>query len=54
MVPLSKPFLGEEEIKAVTEVLKSGWLVSGPKNKEFENNFAEYIGAKHAITLNSC
>lgn len=53
-VPLSKPEIDEHEIEAVTNVLKSGWLAHGPKNKEFEANFAEYIGVKHAIAFNSC
>lgn len=54
MINLSKPEIGEEEIKAVIEVLKSGWLTHGPKNEEFEKGFAKYIGTKYAITMNSC
>ena len=52
-VPLSKPFIGEEEIKAVSEVLKSGNLSLGPKLQEFEENFADYIGTKHAVAVSS-
>ena len=44
----------EEEIAEVTEVLRSGWLTTGPKTKQFEADFAAYVGAKHAIALNSC
>ena len=53
-IPLCKPYLGKEEIEAVNEVLKSGWLADGPKNKEFEKEFASYIGTKKATSLNSC
>lgn len=53
-VPLSKPEIDENEINAVTKVLKSGWIAHGPKNKEMESMFASYIGVKHAIAFNSC
>lgn len=53
-VPLGKPSLGEEEIKAVEKVLSSGWLISGKYTEEFEARFSEYIGAKYAIAMNSC
>jgi len=54
MIPLSKPNLGPEELKAAREVLKSGWLAHGPKNEELEEVFAKYIGVKYACTCNSC
>jgi len=53
-IPLCKPSIGKEEQKIVSEVLKSGWLTSGPMNTKFEEMFADYIGTKHAISLNSC
>ncbi|UCC91848.1 MAG: DegT/DnrJ/EryC1/StrS family aminotransferase [Candidatus Aenigmatarchaeota archaeon] len=53
-IPLCTPNIGKEEIKIVGEVLKSGWLADGPKNKQFEKDFAEYIGVKRATSLNSC
>jgi perosamine synthetase len=53
-IPLCIPFIGEEELKEIGEVLKSGWLAHGPKVKEFEGMFAEYIGTKYAVSLNSC
>ena len=53
-IPLCLPFIQEEEVKAVSEVLRSGWLVHGPKTKEFEEEFAKYIGVKKAISVNSC
>jgi len=52
-IPLAKPYVGKEEIKAVSEVIRSGWLSLGPKLTEFENKFAEFIGTKHAIAVNS-
>jgi len=53
IIPLAKPYVGEEEIKAVSEVIRSGWLSLGPKLTEFENKFAEFIGTKHAVAVNS-
>lgn len=53
-IPFSKPSIGEEEIKAVTEVLRSGWVTSGPKSTEFEENFKKYIGTSEAISVYSC
>lgn len=49
-----QPLIGQEEIKEVIHTLNSGWLTTGPKTKLFEKNFADYIGCKHAIGLNSC
>lgn len=45
--------MDKEEIDAVAEVIKSNWIGLGPKTKEFEKKFAEYINVKHAIALNS-
>lgn len=53
-VPLSIPDIGDKEINEVVKVLKSGWLAHGPKTKEFEELFANYIGTKNATSLNSC
>jgi perosamine synthetase len=47
------PDIGEEEIQSVVETLKSGWLTTGPKVKRFEQDFAWYTGATHAIAVNS-
>lgn len=53
MIPVFKPCIGEDEISAVGEVLKSGWIGLGPKTKEFESKFAKYIGTKYAVGVNS-
>lgn len=52
-MPVLKPSIGEDEINAVVEVLKSGWLGLGPKTEEFEKKFADYIGCNYAVALNS-
>ncbi|MEM2175263.1 MAG: DegT/DnrJ/EryC1/StrS aminotransferase family protein, partial [Candidatus Micrarchaeia archaeon] len=52
-IPFSRPSITEEEIKEVIETLKSGWLTTGKKTKEFEEEFKNYIGAKYAIAVNS-
>lgn len=53
IIPIANPIISEEEIKAVEKVLKSGILVQGPKVREFEEEFAEYIGVEYAIATNS-
>lgn len=52
-IPFERPSVGEEEIKAVSKVLKSGWLTMGPETQAFEEEFARYVGAKYAIAVNS-
>src|SRR3989338_7145798 len=54
MIPVFKPSYGKEEFDAVKKVMKSGWVGLGPVTAEFEERFAEYIGAKYAVALNSC
>ncbi len=53
-VPFHRASLGEEEIHAVSDVLRSGWLTMGAKTFEFERLFADYVGAKYAIAVSSC
>jgi perosamine synthetase len=53
MIQVFKPFMGEEEIDAVAEVLKSGWIGLGPKTAGLEKGFAEYIGVEYAVGVNS-
>jgi dTDP-4-amino-4,6-dideoxygalactose transaminase len=47
------PAVGEDEIEAVAETIRSGWLTTGPRTAELEERFAAYTGAKHAIALSS-
>ncbi|MBI4040658.1 MAG: DegT/DnrJ/EryC1/StrS family aminotransferase [Deltaproteobacteria bacterium] len=53
-IQFCKPYLESQDVACVTEVLKSGWIGTGPKTKLFENEFCRFTGAKHAIALNSC
>jgi dTDP-4-amino-4,6-dideoxygalactose transaminase len=53
-VPFYRPDVGEEEIAAVVETLRSGWLTVGPQTQAFESAFAEAIGAPHAVAVSSC
>ena len=47
------PAVGEEEIEAVAETIRSGWLTTGPRTAELEEQFAAYCGAEHAVALAS-
>jgi dTDP-4-amino-4,6-dideoxygalactose transaminase len=53
MIPISKPFIGEAEKKAVLEVLDSGMLVQGPRTARLEEKFAAACGVKHAVATSS-
>jgi len=53
MIPISKPYIGPEEMDAVMEVMKSGMIAQGPKVRQFEESIANYCRAKHAIAVNS-
>ena len=52
-ISFSPPDITEREIEAVGEVLRSGWITTGPKTKQFEQKIAEYCGTKKAACLNS-
>src|SRR5690242_15543727 len=53
-LPFSPPAISEEEINAVVDTLRSDWITTGPKTKQFEVDFANYIGAASALAVNSC
>ena len=52
-IPFSPPDISEREIESVVETLRSGWITTGPKTKEFEKQIAEYVGTEKAVCLNS-
>ncbi len=53
-VPIARTSLLESEIQSVMEPLRSGWLVQGPKVREFEEKWSNFTGAKHSIAVTSC
>ncbi|MDD3857593.1 MAG: DegT/DnrJ/EryC1/StrS family aminotransferase [Methanoculleus sp.] len=52
-IPVARPLVGEEEIEAVADVMRSGMLAQGSVVTEFESRFADYCGAAHAVGVNS-
>lgn len=54
MIPIAKPLLDRQEVRAVKNVILSGWVSQGPKVKQFEGVFASYVGAKYACATSSC
>jgi dTDP-4-amino-4,6-dideoxygalactose transaminase len=53
-INVMKPYLGEEEARALAEVVASGWVAQGPKVKEFETAFAAAQGVRHAVATSNC
>lgn len=50
-LPFSLPSIGDAEVAAVTRVLRSGWITTGPQNQELEERFAAFVGARHAVAV---
>ena len=53
-LPYCRPYFDDDELNGVADVLKSGWWTKGSVTREFEKVFAEYVGAKFAVAVNSC
>jgi dTDP-4-amino-4,6-dideoxygalactose transaminase len=52
-LPFSPPLIGEDEIAEVVDTLRSGWITTGPKTRQFEKEFAQFIGAPAALAVSS-
>ena len=53
-VPFSRPVIAPEAMAATRRVLTSGWLTTGPECVAFEEEFAAWVGAEHAVSVSSC
>jgi perosamine synthetase len=54
MIPITRPWIGDEEVVAAAEVIRSGWLSQGERVQEFETAVADYVGARHAVAVSNC
>lgn len=54
MIPITRPWLGEEEVEAAADVIRSGWLTQGRRVEDFEQAVASYVGAEHAVAVSNC
>jgi dTDP-4-amino-4,6-dideoxygalactose transaminase len=54
MIPVMKPWLGDEEARAAADAVCSGWIAQGPRVAEFESAFASHVGAEHGVAVSSC
>ena len=54
LIPIARPWLGDEESEAVARALESGWVSQGPEVASFEREFCEVVGARHACAVSSC
>ena len=52
-LPFSRPSITDEDVQAVTEVLRSGWITTGPKAVQFEERFRSYVGCPYSVALTS-
>ena len=53
-LPFALPDLGDDELREISEVLKSGWITTGLKAQSLNRNLPAYAGAKYAVAVNSC
>ena len=54
MIPVMRPYLGEEEARAAADAVRSGWVAQGPRVAEFEQAFAHRVGAAEGVAVSSC
>jgi dTDP-4-amino-4,6-dideoxygalactose transaminase len=54
LIPVTKPYVGKEDVELILEVINSGWLTQGPRVAEFEKIVAEYVGVRYGIAVSSC
>src|SRR3954465_8870571 len=54
MIPIAKPYLTEEEARAAYDTILTGWITQGPKVREFEEKFAQYVGSTYAVAVSNC
>jgi dTDP-4-amino-4,6-dideoxygalactose transaminase len=54
VIPITRPSLGDEEVAAAADVIRSGWLTQGERVEQFETAVAAYVGAKHAVAVSNC
>lgn len=54
MIYFGRPSISNKEIKAIQDVIKTGWIGNGPKAREFEREFSQFIGSPHCVAVNSC
>jgi perosamine synthetase len=54
MIPIAKPYLTEQDAQAAYDAIMSGWITQGPRVHDFEEKFAAYTGAKHAVAVSNC
>ena len=52
-IPISKPYFNKQEEKVISDVIRSGWVMQGPRVSEFEEEFAKYVGSKYAVAVSS-